>query len=107
LIAVLRQQPNRYLIRFAICHDKLYAEGEAFHNNLYQEQARQIVAIHDEESLAKGLYDIHCVSVLTSDNPRFKMTPWSIDQNIAKKTLEATTQGAVRKVANPMNGVGR
>jgi hypothetical protein len=96
-----------------VCHpewrpdDKLYAEEEALHNHLYQEQARHIVAVHDEENFAKDLHDTHCVSALILYNPRFKMTQevlattWGFGFTIAKKTLESTTQRAVRTVANP------
>jgi hypothetical protein len=58
-------------------------------------------------NFAKDLYDTHCVSALTLDNPRFKMKPevlattWGIGLTIAKKTLESTTQRAVRTVAHP------
>jgi hypothetical protein len=89
-------------------HDELYAEEETFQNTLYQEQSWHIVAVYDEKNFAKELYDIQCVSALTSENPRFKMTPevlakaWSINQTIAKKTLEAASpHRAVRTVANP------
>jgi hypothetical protein len=56
-------------------HNELYAEEEALHKSLYQEQARYIVAVHDEENFANDLYDTHCVSALTLDNPCCKMTP--------------------------------
>ena len=85
--------------------DPSYADEEALRNSA--EDGVRIMAIHDEESFATDIYEQFGISAMKSDNPKYKLTPevlattWGIGLTIAKKTLEATTQRAVKTVANP------
>jgi preprotein translocase subunit Sss1 len=93
-------------------HDETYAEEEALQNELDDEPRshRMIKAVHDERGFERDL--VHSLRVASmasvqSDPSRFKLTPerlsqtWGIGLTIAKKTLEATTQKAVRTVLHP------
>ena len=101
-------------------HDGVYAEEEALQQDLDgtdRVNYRRIWAIHDEENferdLSEGLrvasltsQDLE-IAALSSDNPRYKLTPealsktWGVGITVATRTLEATTQRAVRTVVNP------
>jgi transposase InsO family protein len=84
-------------------HDETYAEEEDLRTNI-DGTIRTIAAIFDEEQFGNDLCQVFALS---SDNPRYKLTPeqlaktWNVGRTVAEKTLKATTQRAVRTVASP------
>jgi Reverse transcriptase (RNA-dependent DNA polymerase) len=87
-------------------HDPTFADEEALRNNADNEDI-QVLAVLDEEHFSRDIYEQFGVSALKSDNPRYKLTPevlattWGIGLSIAKQTLAATTQRAVKTVVSP------